>query len=65
MNHQWGAYVEKEESQYPLMCHYVQHIACLRIDNRQSMDSVGDERVYGFKERRIRADAPEFLVLLV
>lgn len=49
-------YIEKEETQYPLMRHYVQHVASLRIDNGQSMDSVRDQRVYSFEEGCIWAD---------
>jgi len=49
INRSIDTHVKEEEAQYPLVSHNVEHVARLRIDDRQTMDAVSDQRVNGVK----------------
>ena len=44
-----STHIKEEEAQYPLVGDYVEHVARLRIDDRQPVNPVGDQRVNGFE----------------
>ena len=43
----------------------VEDISRQRIDDRQPMDAIADQRVDGFEQRRVRTDALQLFVILL
>lgn len=59
------AYIEEEESQYPLVSDDVEDVASAGIDNGKPVDSVRNQRMDRFKQRCIWMDDLQRGVILL